>query len=208
MAGRLPMGQKELLRGKLMEMVKEKQVTLKEAAVRLRISYRQAKRIYRTYKSGGDAALIHGNYGKPSGRRTDEAVRSKAVELYREKYKDFGPAFAAEKLAEADGITVSAYTLRAWLASGGPWHRKRRHSAFGSRRDRRERFGELIRFDGSPHDRFEGRGPKCCLMNLVDDARGITYARLFEQETGRGGFYVISGLDRALRHTRSGILRP
>ena len=51
MAGRLPMGKKELLRGKMMEMVKQKKSTLKEASLVLKMSYRQAKRIYAAYKA-------------------------------------------------------------------------------------------------------------------------------------------------------------
>jgi hypothetical protein len=51
MAGKLPMGQKELLRGKLMEMVKQGKMSLKTAAGQLKISYRQGKRRSREYRS-------------------------------------------------------------------------------------------------------------------------------------------------------------
>ena len=37
-------------------------------------------------------------------------------------------------------------------------------------RRRRPCRGELIQIDGSPHDWFEGRGPKCSLLVFVDDA--------------------------------------
>jgi hypothetical protein len=57
MAGRLPMGQKELMRGKMMEMVSQKKSTLKEAALVLKVSYRQAKRIYADYTSS--CAVFH-----------------------------------------------------------------------------------------------------------------------------------------------------
>ena len=40
MARRLPMGQKELLRGKMLEMVKQGKMTLKAATVKLGVSYR------------------------------------------------------------------------------------------------------------------------------------------------------------------------
>jgi hypothetical protein len=39
-------------------------------------------------------------------------------------------------------------------------------------RNRRECFGELIQIDGSLHDWFEGRGPKCTLLVYIDDATG------------------------------------
>jgi hypothetical protein len=37
-------------------------------------------------------------------------------------------------------------------------------------RERRECYGALIQMDGSYHDWFEGRLPKCCLLVLIDDA--------------------------------------
>ncbi|MDR2485721.1 MAG: hypothetical protein LBD55_10030 [Treponema sp.] len=49
------------------------------------------------------------------------------------------------------------------------WERKRR-----SKRERKACFGELVQFDGSRHDWFEGRRRTCCLMNMVDDATGTT----------------------------------
>ncbi|MDR2485720.1 MAG: helix-turn-helix domain-containing protein [Treponema sp.] len=101
MAGKLAMGQKELLRGKVLEQVKTGPLTLKEAALRLKISCRQAKRLYRAYREQGDAALIHGNRGRRSNNRTAEEW---ALAAYRERYTGFGPTFAAEKLAEVEGI--------------------------------------------------------------------------------------------------------
>jgi transposase len=115
MAGRLPMGQKELLRGKVMELVKWGQLTIRAAAKELKVRYRQGRRIYAAYRAEGDKGLIHGNAGKPSNRKTAEAIREQAVIAYRERYGDFGPTFAAEKLAEEEGIRISEDTLRRWL---------------------------------------------------------------------------------------------
>ena len=56
MAGRLPMGQKELLRVKIMEMVTRGELTIKAAVKELKVSYRQGQRIYAAYEGGGDAA--------------------------------------------------------------------------------------------------------------------------------------------------------
>ena len=111
----------EKLRGKIMEMVRRKLKTLKAAALELGISYSQAKRVYQRYLSGGDDALVHGNKNKPSNNRTDEGTVKKAVELYREKYYDFGPTLAQETLFERDGIALSVSTLRRALLSAGLW---------------------------------------------------------------------------------------
>lgn len=183
MAAKLPMGNKELLRAKVMEMVREGRITLGEAAKRLKRSRRQVKRIWARYRQQGDAGLLHGNQGRPSNRRRGESIRQAVLEAYRRYYADFGPTLAAEKLQERQGIRVDHETLRRWLMACGQWQRQRRRSQYRSRRTRRERFGELVQFDGSPHAWFEDRGPACCLMNMVDDARGISLAFLCEQET-------------------------
>jgi len=192
MAGRLPMGQKELLRGKVLEMVKQGQITLKAAAITLKVSYRQGKRLYAAYRREGDAGLIHGNCGKRSNNRIGEAVREKAVQAYRERYCGFGPTFAAEKLLEEAGVKIAVSSLRNLLIETGDWQGSRNRKEYRSRRERRARFGELIQFDGSHHRWFEGRGPSCCLMTMIDDATNTRLARFFEQETTEAAMSVFS----------------
>ena len=46
-----------------------------------------------------------------------------------------------------------------------------------------EWFRELLQFDGSHHDWFEGRRSAWCLMNMVDDATGIIFSFFCEEET-------------------------
>jgi transposase len=150
MAGKLPMGQKELLRGKVLEQVKTGPLTLKEAALRLKISYRQAKRLYRAYREKGDAALILGYTGRRSNNRTAPEVKERALEAYRNGTPDSGRprkplvSDAAEKLAEAEGIRVCGETLRQWLLAASLWERKRRSKPYRSRRERKACFGELV----------------------------------------------------------------
>ncbi len=140
-----------------MEMVRRDQKTLASAAVELGVSYRQAERIYKRYKEGGDEALIHGNTGKQSNHKTDEKLVEKALELYQTYYYDFGPTFAAEKMGEREKLIIGVSTLRRALIEAGLWEKARNHSQYRSRRIPRKQFGELIQFDGSPHDWFEGR---------------------------------------------------
>src|SRR5208282_5048591 len=52
-----------------------------------------------------------------------------------------------------------------------------------SRRERKAHFGELVQLDGSFHAWLEGRGPRGCLMNMVDDATGTTLCRMGQEET-------------------------
>jgi hypothetical protein len=87
----------------------------------LRVSYRQPKRLYAAYLEKGGAGLIRGNAGKRSNRRAEESVLKKAVEAYRARYGDFGPTFAAEEPAEAEGIQISVSVLRRQLIASGDW---------------------------------------------------------------------------------------
>jgi hypothetical protein len=192
MAGRLPMGQKELIRSKVLEMVKQGKLTLKAAVKTMRVSYRQRIRLYSVYLKKGDAGLIHGNYGKRSNNRTDEIILSTALIAYRARYNDFGPAFAAEKMGEVEGINISVSVLRRLLIESGDWQGNRRTQEYRSRRDRKEYFGELIQFDGSHHDWFEGRGTRCCLITMIDDATNTRLSRFFESETIFGIMEVFS----------------
>ena len=153
-----------------MEMVKRKLKTLRAASLELGLSYSQAKRIYKRYLSGGDNALVHSSKGRSPNNKLDEEIVKKAVELYKSKYYDFGPTLAREMLFERDGLSISVSTLRRALVSAGLWKQKKKSGEYRSRRTPRSRFGELIQFDGSHHDWFEGRRPSCCLMTKIGDA--------------------------------------
>ena len=190
MANRLRKGN-ERLRGKMMEMVKRGQKTLKATSLELGISYRQAKRVYKKYLSGGDEALRHGNKGRPSNRRIDHEVVEKALFLYAEKYSDFGPTLAQEKLLERDGLEIGVSTLRRELIAAGLWLPERNSRKYRARRSSREHFGELVQFDGSQHDWFEGRRDRCCLITLIDDATKTRMSQFFEEETMFGAMSVL-----------------
>ncbi len=147
----------QFIRAKVLEQVVQKKLSLRAAAKMMKVSYRQAKRLYRRYVEEGDQGLIHRNLGKPSGRAYAESVRTRVVALYQERYRDFGPTFAAEKLRARDGIAIDHETLRRWLRAEGVWGTQRRRASYRSRRERRACFGELLQCDGSHHDWFEGR---------------------------------------------------
>ena len=181
----------EKLRGKIMEMVKQGLKTLKAASMELGISYSQTKRIYQRYLKGGDTALVHGSIGKPSNNKTDGKIISKAVELYRNRYDDFGPTLAQEMLEEKDSLEISVSTLRRELLKAGLWETKKKSNEYRSRRTPRACFGELVQFDGSHHDWFEGRGPYCCLMTMIDDATKTRLSQFFEEETMFGAMNVL-----------------
>ena len=194
--------------------VRDGELSVAAAAAVLGISERQAWRLKARYVREGDGGLVHRLRGKASNRKTDGAVRSAVLTLYRQKYAGWGPTLACEYLAKEDGREVSHDTLLRWLREEGLFERRRKRGKHRARRPRRERRGELVQMDGSWHDWFEGRGPWCCLMVLVDDATGTTWARFYDRETLAAAFDAFGryarahGLPRALYVDRAGIYRP
>jgi hypothetical protein len=165
---------------KAVQTVIDKRITQKVAASMLGLSGRQVRRL--VIREQGDRGIIHGLRGRPSNRRLPEEMRGRVLSLYQERYPDFGPTLAMEKLFECDGITISDETLRTWLIEAGLWKKRRKRSVFRRWRPRKECFGEMIQMDGSHHDWLEGRGPELVLMGSIDDATNTTYGRFHDYE--------------------------
>jgi hypothetical protein len=183
----LRMSSKERVRLDAMNRVRRKELCVVKAAALMGISVRQARRLWKRFRLGGDKGLVHQLRGKASNRRLDGDLGNRIIKRHQEQYSDFGPTLACEKLA-LEGMQVSPNTLTALLKQRGLWQRKRKRKRHRSRRERRSWFGSMIQMDGSHHDWFEGRRGKCVLMVLIDDASNWTYARFYEAETTRAAF--------------------
>src|SRR5208282_5238276 len=184
------MSSNELRRVEVFSRVQSERLPLRDAAEMLALSYRQIKRLWRRYRREGPTGLQHGNAGRTSHRAKPAVFREQVLCFVREKYggtasePPFGPTLAAEHLAEEDQLWVDAETLRRWMLEERLWSRQRgKPRAHRQRRARKEHFGELVQLDGSFHAWFEERGPRGCLMNMVDDATGTTMAHLCKEET-------------------------
>ena len=164
------MSERELNRIEVLSQVTQGRMTAVTAANVLGLSRRQVHRLLKTFQSGGPAAIRHKARGRNSNNRIDPAVREFAITLVRENYSDFGPTFAAEKLAEDHDLKVSRETLRNWMQDSGIWLSRKQRRKFHQPRLRRECLGELIQIDGSDHHWFEDRGPACTLLVFIDDA--------------------------------------
>ena len=101
---KIELSQREVQRFQVMSLVEAGKMLLKEAAEKIGLSYRQAKRTRKRVKEEGVNGLIHGNRGKPSRRRLDERLRTKILELSRKVYPIFNDQHFTEKLAEREGI--------------------------------------------------------------------------------------------------------
>jgi transposase len=169
----LQMSNKEITRLEAIQRIKDKRLTQKEASRMLGISVRQVKRLYQAYRKRGAKGLVSQRRGKASNNRLDAGIVQQALDLIKEKYTDFGPTLAHEKLVEVHKIQLSRESVRRIMIEEGIWKPKRaKKPPVHQMRERRACFGELVQIDGSDHDWFEGRAPRCNLLVYIDDASG------------------------------------
>ncbi|MFA1623990.1 ISNCY family transposase [Rhizobium mongolense] len=170
--GLIAMSERDLQRIEILSKVIAGRMTLVSAAHVLDLSTRQVRRLLERISTSGAASIRHKAIGRASNNRISDGIRDYALALVRERYADFGPTLAAEKLAERDGLRVSRETLRQWMSAAGLWLSRKQRRTFHQPRLRREAYGELVQIDGSEHRRFEDRGPACSLLVFIDDATG------------------------------------
>ena len=169
--GALVMTNRDIDRITLIRQFLDKQITLKQAAKVLRLSERHLRRLVRRFTLIGPCGIVSEARGKPSNNQLSQAIREQAVSIIRRNFYDYGPTLAAEKLLEYHQIKISKETARQWMIDARIWkaHQKRIPRLHPSR-ERRPCEGELVQLDGSDHDWFEGRGPRCTLLVYIDDA--------------------------------------
>ena len=176
------MKQKDLRRLHVMRKAIDRIITQKEAAKIIGVKLRQAQRIVRRIRLEGDRGVIHRSRYITSNRAISDKIKNKALRLFKTKYADFGPTLASEKLFERDKIKVNDETLRLWLIDANIPYRTRKKRPHRQWRERKEHYGQMIQIDGSEHDWFEGRSPKCVLMGYIDDATGTPFGRFYAYE--------------------------
>src|ERR1051326_1670865 len=210
--GELRMSLKERVRLEALSRVKRGERPVVSAAELMGLSVRQARRVWKRFKEQADAGLVHRLRGRQSNHRMSQDLAQRVVKMHQERYSDFGPTLACEKLAE-EGLVLCPNTLTALLKERGLWQRRRRRGRHRKRRERRACLGSMLQMDGSHHDWFEGRSGKCVLMVLIDDATSRTYARFYEAETTTAAFDAFAmwirrhGIPRAVYVDRHSIYR-
>jgi transposase len=183
------MSAKERDRLKVLHEVRKRHITQKQAGVEMGLSERWVRTLLKRLRREGDKALRHRLRGRPSNRKTPEAVKRRVVGLFRQKqqaklWHDYGPTLAAEELAEDYGIQVNRETLRQWLMEARLWRARRsRIERVHMWRPRRARYGELVQWDSSEHNWLEGRGEKLYLISMIDDATSQLTARFVRHDS-------------------------
>lgn len=184
----LAMSKKDIDRHDVLQRLIRKEITRSHAAKLLKLTPRHVTRLKQAVITAGPAALINKQRGRPSHNQLPEKERVKIVTLLKAKYHDFGPTFAAEKLSELHKIDHDPKTIRALQIKAGLWKPRRTKTKDEHRswRPRRSAFGEMIQFDGSYHDWFEGRGgsQEACLLASIDDATGKIVEAEFASHEG------------------------
>ncbi|KWH42435.1 ISNCY family transposase [Burkholderia cepacia] len=162
---------RELDRLKVIQAVVDLDLKPGRAAERLGLTVRQIERLVIRYRESGAAGLASRKRGGPGNRRLDAQLAQRALTIIRDRYADFGPTLACEKLWECHGIRLAKETVRRLMTDAGLWiPRRQRPPKVYQPRARRACLGELIQIDGSDHRWFEERAPACTLLVYVDDA--------------------------------------
>ncbi|EAA7710138.1 ISNCY family transposase [Salmonella enterica] len=161
----------EVNRLKIIQDVVDRRLTTQMASQRLGISDRQCRRLLSRYRESGPLGMANRRRGKPSNNQLPDGFAQYALSIIRERYTDFGPTLACEKLAELHDVHLSKETVRSLMVKAGLWiPRKQRAPKIQQPRYRRACCGELIQIDGCDHHWFENRAPACTALVYVDDA--------------------------------------
>ena len=190
-------------------------MTQRKASEELKLSIRQIKRLCKKVREEGLQGLAHKNRGQPSNRKITNDKIIEVLDLIRIHYSDFGATLLQEMLEEKHNLKYSSEWIRKVMISNSlrKAKKKKEHKLY-QRRNRRAREGELVQIDGSYHKWFEDRGPKCCLLVMIDDATGkLQELRFVEHETVEDYFKAIKqyikkhGLPLALYSDRHSIFK-
>ncbi|MDP9933480.1 transposase [Variovorax paradoxus] len=142
------MSMREADRLKTIQAVVDRMARVGQAAQRLGLS-RQLERLVQRYKNEGVAGLVSRKRGQPSNRQLAPGVAERATALIRDRYADFGPTLACEKLRECHGLALAKETVRALMTAAGLWTPRKQRGQDPPASQRRACVGELIQIDGS-----------------------------------------------------------
>ena len=166
----IAMSRTEIDRMSVLHDLADGRIRIAEASTLMGLGRRQVFRLAKAYSQQGPEALVSRRRGRPSNRCYPADLREAAIGVIRERYSDFGPTLAAEKLADLHDIHLARETVRQWMITAGLWKdRRARLKPVHQPRYRRDCLGELIQIDGSEHWWFEGRGPQCTLLVYIDE---------------------------------------
>lgn len=100
---------------RILQDVIDRRLTTRLAATRFEITDRHCRRLLERCREHGPLSLVNRRRGQPGNRQLMPGLAERALRIIRERYADFGPTLACEKLAD----------LRpAWRSGPGRHHRQ------------------------------------------------------------------------------------
>ena len=174
----ISMSKKELSRYEIINNLIGGKINGTDASKQIGVSVRHIKRLKSKVGKYGAEGLIHKSRGMAGNRKLDTEIVKKAEKYLKEKYPNFKPTFASEKLYENHNIKLGREKARLIMAEMGLWKPKSRKQPKKRHiwRARKDNYGEMQQFDGSYHIWFGNE--ESCLLLSVDDATGkITHAK-------------------------------
>lgn len=181
--GTLRMSMREHLRNLVCQQMLRGQASEKEAGERLGLSVQQVRRLKKRVGQEGPGGVIHRLRGRPSARRTPEAVQEQVRELYEGKYAGWNMTHFSERLERAHGVVLSRERVREILVDDPSRPRRGRRRRHRRWRARRSREGELVQMDASIHPWLGEDGEEAVLISAIDDATGkVLWAEFFESD--------------------------
>ncbi|WP_439900644.1 ISNCY family transposase [Salmonella enterica] len=112
---------KEINRLKILQDVIDRNLRPGQAAEMLGITPRHCSRLLKRYRQSGPLGMNNQSRGRTGNRLLPASLTDQALNIIRERYADFGPTLAREKLAENHGIVLGKETLRRLMIKTGLW---------------------------------------------------------------------------------------
>lgn len=104
----IELNKKENLKIEVIEQVINKELTQKQAALKLEISDRQVRRLIVLYNSEGKEGFIHKNRGKTSNKKISNKISKKIINTYMNDYADYNFTHFYEEQGIKYGISFSS----------------------------------------------------------------------------------------------------
>jgi transposase len=172
----------DIARHHLLRMVLENRLTLADAAEKMGVSYRQAKRLRKSFSNDGIVGLLHGNQCRSPANKISDDLRSRVLTLSQGRYSVCNDTQFTEMLVEIEGIALSRETVRKIRREEGIKPKtKRRARKHHKRRPRKASEGLMMLWDGSAHRWFGPDVEPCCAMAAIDDATGKIVGLFFTE---------------------------
>jgi len=102
--GMITMSMREIDRLKTIQAIADGNLKPMVAAVKLNLTTRQIQRMVRRYQNEGAIGLVSRKRDRRGNRQLAPSLADLALIIIRERYSDFGPTLACEKLRECHNL--------------------------------------------------------------------------------------------------------